>query len=93
MNLVAVAAILIWRRKTNLSYRWFFLGFAIFPLLDGIATAASVHGKLNISFIGWVELAYLSLALVSIPNLRWCWVRFGRQGTAQLLEPEMAVAN
>jgi hypothetical protein len=70
-----------------------FWGFAIFTLLDGIATAAIIHGKLDTGFIWWVELAFVPLALVSIPILRWCWVRFGRQGTAQLLKPEMAVAN
>jgi hypothetical protein len=54
-----------------------FWGFAIFTLLDGIAGAAHVSGKLGTFSVWWIELAILPLALVNVPILRWCWRRGG----------------
>jgi len=53
-----------------------FWGFVIFTLLDSIAGAAHVSGKLGTLSTWWIELAILPFALVSIPILRWCYVRW-----------------
>ena len=51
-----------------------FWGFLIFTLLDSVAGAAHVSGKIGTISMWWVELAILPFALVSIPVLRWCYV-------------------
>lgn len=55
-----------------------FWGFAIFTILDGIATAAHLTGKIGTFSTWWIELAVLPMALVSIPILRWCYARCGQ---------------
>jgi len=59
--------------------RWMmvFWGFVIFTLLDGIASAVLVSGKMGTFSIWWIELAVLPFALVSIPILKWCYRRWG----------------
>ncbi len=59
--------------------RWMmvFWGFAIFTVLDGIAGAAHVSGKMGAFSVWWIELAILPLALISIPILGWCYRRWG----------------
>jgi len=59
--------------------RWLliFWGFLIFALLDGVAGAAHVSGKLGAISLWWIELVLLPFALVSVPILRWCYRRWG----------------
>ncbi len=59
--------------------RWVmvFWGFAIFTLLDGIAGAAHVSGKLGTFSVWWIELAILPFGLVSIEILARCYRRWG----------------
>jgi uncharacterized membrane protein YhfC len=52
-------------------------GFILFTVLDGIAGAAHVSGKMGQFSIWWIELAVLPFALISIPILRWCYARWG----------------
>jgi hypothetical protein len=51
-------------------------GFVIFTLLDGIAGAVHVSGKLGTLSPWWIELALLPFALVSVPILRWCYKKY-----------------
>lgn len=51
-------------------------GFLIFALLDGVAGAAHLSGKLGSISMWWVELAVLPCAIISVPILRWCWQRW-----------------
>ncbi len=55
-------------------------GFLIFTLLDGVAGAAHVSGTIGKISMWWIELAILPFALISIPILRWCYARWGRDG-------------
>jgi hypothetical protein len=48
-------------------------GFVLFTLLDGIAGAAHVSGKLGTFSSWWIELAVLPFAFVSVPVLGWCF--------------------
>ena len=34
-----------------------------------------------------------ALTAICVAIHRWCWIQFGRQDSAALLEPEMAVVN
>jgi len=61
-----------------------FWGFAIFTILDGIATAAHLTGKLGTFSMWWIELAILPMALASIPILRWCDASWGRSHAAEI---------
>lgn len=57
-----------------------FWGFLMFTLLDGVAGAAQVSGRIGQFSMWWIELAILPFALVSIPILRWCYQRWGSLG-------------
>ena len=57
-----------------------FWGFLIFTLLDGVAGAAHVSGKLGTFSMWWIEVAILPCAVVSIPILRWCYRRWPHAG-------------
>lgn len=57
-----------------------FWGFLIFTVLDGVAGAAHLSGKIGKISMWWVELAILPMALISIPILRSCHARWGRDG-------------
>jgi len=57
-----------------------FWGFLIFTLLDAVAGAAHVSGKIGKISMWWIELALLPFALISIPILRWCYASWGRGG-------------
>jgi hypothetical protein len=57
-----------------------FLGFAIFTILDGIVVAAHLTGALGSFSMWWIELALLPWALVSIPIIRWCYLRWDQSG-------------
>lgn len=57
-----------------------FWGFLIFTLLDGVAGAVHVSGKLGSFSVWWIELAVLPFAVVSVPILRWCYVRWRDPG-------------
>lgn len=61
-----------------------FWGFAIFTILDGIATTAHLTGKLGTFSMWWIELALLPAALVSIPILYWCYAQWGASQTADV---------
>jgi YhfC intramembrane metalloprotease len=49
-----------------------FSGFLIFTLLDGVAGAAFLSGKMGTISLWWIELMFLPFGLVSIPILKWC---------------------
>jgi hypothetical protein len=53
-----------------------FWGFWIFALLDSIAGAAQLSGRLGAFSLWWIELALLPFALISIPILQWCIAHF-----------------
>ncbi len=53
-----------------------FLGFLIFTLLDSVAGAAHVAGKIGQISMWWIELALLPFFLISIPIIRWCYIRW-----------------
>ena len=57
-----------------------FWGFLIFTLIDSIAGAAHVSGRLGTFSMWWIEVAILPVALVSIPILRWCCKRWPHPG-------------
>lgn len=65
---------------TNRKYILVFWGFLIFTLLDGVAGAAHVSGKIGKISMWWIELAVLPFALISIPILRWCYASWDRGG-------------
>jgi uncharacterized membrane protein YhfC len=52
-------------------------GFLLFAVLDGIAGAAIVSGKIGKVSMWWIELAVAPCAIISIPILRWCYRRWG----------------
>lgn len=52
-------------------------GFLIFALTDGIGCAVLMSGKMGKISLWWIELAILPVALVSLPILRWCHLRWG----------------
>lgn len=51
-------------------------GFLLFTLLDGVAGAAHVSGKIETVSVWWVELAMAPFALASIPILIWCYGKY-----------------
>ena len=63
---------------TNRKHMLVFWGFLIFTLLDGVAGAAHVSGKIGEISMWWIELAILPFALISIPILRWCYANWAR---------------
>lgn len=56
-----------------------FCGFSLFALMDGTACAFLISKKLETGSLWWLGLACLPYALVSIPILRWCYMRWGDQ--------------
>ena len=60
-----------------------FWGFWIFALLDTVAGAAQLSGKIGTFSLWWVELAILPFGLISIPILRWCIEHFPRKPIEQ----------
>ena len=56
-------------------------GFLIFTMLDGSGGAVLLSGKMGKISLWWIELAILPVALVSLPILRWCYLRWGRPVT------------
>lgn len=56
-----------------------FWGFLIFTLLDSMAGAAHMSGKIGKISMWWIELAILPFAVVSIPILRWCYLCWRRR--------------
>jgi uncharacterized membrane protein YhfC len=69
-------------------------GFLIFTLLDGIATAAHVSNAVigQIS-MWWIEAAISPLALISIPVLRWCYSRWGKDASEENPDQPEAAAS
>jgi len=59
------------------SYYMIFWGVALFSLLDGVAGAVHVSGKVRTVSLWWIELTLLPFALISIPILLWCYEKFG----------------
>jgi hypothetical protein len=51
-------------------------GWLMFMLVDGVAAAFLLTGKVDRISKWWIELAVLPFALASIPILRWCWRRW-----------------
>jgi hypothetical protein len=60
-----------------------FSSFWIFALLDSIAGAAQLSGKLGTFSLWWIELAILPFGLIGVPILRWCIEHFPPQVTDQ----------
>jgi len=60
-------------------------GFLIFTLLDGVAGAAHLSGKLGSISTWWFELPFSVFALVSLPLLQWSNRRYGDAGKADTL--------
>jgi hypothetical protein len=52
-------------------------GLLLFAVLDGIAGGAHVSGKIGEVSMWWIELAIAPCAVVGIPILRWCYLRWG----------------
>jgi hypothetical protein len=59
------------------------LGFLIFTLLDGVAGAAHLSGLMGSISMWWFELAFSVFAFVSLPLLRWMFVRWGDAALAE----------
>ena len=53
-----------------------FWGWLMFALVDGLAGAFQLTGKIGHISMWWLELAVLPFALASIAILRWCWARW-----------------
>jgi hypothetical protein len=53
------------------------LGFLIFALLDGVAGASQLSGKLGVISLWWFELAFSVFAFMSLPLLFWLMHRYG----------------
>ena len=64
------ALVLLGVAKRRWSFFWW--GFMIFAVLDGIAGVAHVSGKIGQFSIWWIELAIAPLAVASVPIIRWC---------------------
>ena len=58
-------------------------GFCIFALLDSVAGAAQLSGRIGTFSLWWVELAILPFGLISVPILRWCVEHFPSTATEQ----------
>jgi hypothetical protein len=65
-----------------------FWGFAIFTILDGLVVVAHLSGAVGSISLWWIELAILPLALVSIPIIRRCCIRWG-ETTPSLVSQEV----
>jgi uncharacterized membrane protein YhfC len=61
-----------------------FWSFWIFALLDSVAGAAQLSGRLGAFSLWWIELALLPFAVISIPILQWCIAHF----PPKAMEPE-----
>lgn len=62
-------------------------GWLLFTLIDGVARAFHLTGRIGQFSLWWIELALLPFALISIPPLRWSWsqwppVPLAAQGSA-----------
>lgn len=66
-----------------------FWGFWIFALLDSVAGAAQLSGRLGTFSLWWIELAILPFGLIGIPILWFCARRF----PAKASEPEEITAG
>jgi hypothetical protein len=53
-----------------------FWGVVLFALLDGVAGAAHISGKLETISLWWIELALSPFALASVPILMWCYEKY-----------------
>jgi hypothetical protein len=54
-------------------------GFLIFTLLDGVAGATMLSGKLESVSMWWFELAFSVFAFISLPALYHLWKRYAPQ--------------
>lgn len=63
---------------TNRKHHLVFWGFFLFTLLDGIAGALHVSGKIGQISMWWIELAMLPFALISILVLTLCHARWDK---------------
>lgn len=65
-------------------------GFLIFTLLDGVAGATHVSGKIGQISMWWIEVSILPFALASIPILKWCYVRWHKPDNEKMESPVSA---
>ena len=70
-----------------------FGGFLIFTLLDGIAGASHVSGKIGHISMWWIELAILPFALISIPILKWIHVGWSNEENDRTISDIKAQQN
>jgi hypothetical protein len=59
------------------------LGFLVFTLLDGVAGAGHLSGKLGAVSMWWFELAFSVFALICLPLLSWLMRGYGDAGEAE----------
>lgn len=53
-------------------WRYFWWGFALMTVLDGIAAAFLLSGKVTAISTWWIELAIAPAVVISVPLIRWC---------------------
>jgi len=53
-------------------WRYFWWGFALMTVLDGIAGLFLLSGQMTKIPVWWIELAIVPAAAVSVPIIRWC---------------------
>lgn len=61
---------------TNGNFAMIFWGVVLFALLDGVAGAAHISGKLETISLWWIEFALSPFALASVPILMWCYEKY-----------------
>lgn len=59
------------------AYIMIFWGVALFSLLDGVAGALHISGKIQTVSLWWIELALSPFALLSVLILLWCYENYG----------------
>lgn len=62
---------------TNRKPMMVFYGFLLFTLLDSVAGATQLSGKMGEISLWWIELAILPFAVISIPILKHCYTQWG----------------
>ena len=53
-------------------WRYFWWGFVLMTVLDGIAGLFLLSGQVTKIPVWWIELAIVPAAVVSVPIIRWC---------------------
>jgi uncharacterized membrane protein YhfC len=56
--------------RRRAAYFWY--GFLLMTVLDGVAGVAYLTGAVTFRSVWWIELAILPFGIISVPILRWC---------------------